>query len=1529
MTWDWLQRGSNQIAAKLNERPWCDRFLRTEDLDGALGSRAPWSPEIHAEVRGRRAARYLLGGWHTHEGRALEFSPWLATLPRLGEDPDDDATLPELYATYMDAVADRLPHVDVTSPEQRDELEWAVRELGQRLQATRTSYEFPLLLWAQGSLDAISAGLVLRASAAPGPTTKLSVARQAETGPWHDALREADWTLRRFARDRIRDSLEVRVEDDGFPFPDGARREGASFGLPFLAVAYWLGRKRLALPGGIALTGALRRGRVVAVHGVVEKAKAAYEQGYRLLVVPEANREEAEKLALPGLRIEDIPESVAGVALLKRLDQIIAAHAPAHAGHLEVLQARMTRRIADLAARRRGREPELRRLVESVTQQERGFVLIEGTPGIGKSTLLASLIERLQDRDDTIVAFHMCLAAEPDTVEPRAALHSLSDQLDGIIDAAFEPPLSPGELLSQAAVVARHAKRRVVLVLDGIDEVLRVPRATGHDPHLSREMLLSLWPLRGGLEPGVHVVVAAQPGVVSARDAHVVLEGISLDHLAPDVAERLSPEQRDRVADRTGGNALYLELLLPQLRASADLDRILSELPADLEGYFATRLESLIEPIHEWPCLRTCLTFLAAAHGPISARLIEAATHEAFNYDELCRGFRRLRPLLVEPEDQKFRLCHQALRESLLRLLGDGDQSSDGRLPADRVHLEEARDQLTQYALEHWKSDQHDYALRFLASHLYERGRWAELEQLLLASPYLELKRGAQHLDPGAAAADVRLLTRVLLRGKRPVQRLVRLAQSPHGYMREGITAELCARPADEDDRITQIVRKCGRRPFWGAWTRKRKAWVLNANKVAIDVACGRGLLEPLDRLTYKAASMVAAYLPLALLRLWTDRPECAHALVDRYRQAIRGFRLWHVFRWLRTYRIRTTYYGLCLALFTRYQDEPALLAPLESRWREDLEQLSDLGRRRPWLLWWPLTLYVLCLRVLVAFLPRSEPINCGEFALSFRRPDRGRRLTVGVLKRFDEVSDAALKELARDVERAPEFDVYLMAVAERALIRKGVLDPDRVHPFLERLFHNGPVWFRQSCAYASFHILHKTTRAHDPAHFAAQRAMTGELVEKDRALVTGGKRSYELLPHLVWPDLVGERHGRGQVYLAALLEDALQASEVDPERRVVAVRVIRAACQAGVKYQRYAIALQALDPVMNTRDPVLRTALVEALANLRLFAEETVDDFLAGRRELALEVRETPPTARIDDLFALVDEFVIDSITSHPHRRAEIVAGLQRGASAKSLNDWLAHVFKRSANLLLGAERFASQASWEVSRPRRTLLECFVGWIRRHPRLTYPIHLVVHFFARCRARGLATTLAPAFPTPSEAPQRCLEIGSGTGHVAEALHRDGRQLITSDIVDLSFVKLPHVLCNAAALPYPDGAFEVVLLVTVLHHIPESLHDQVLDEAIRVLRPGGRLVILEDTYHGGCERFWTHVNDSVMNLEFFGHPHANRPLLGWRQMLSDRGLIEVESREFVARYLLLMRMRHGLLVWERPREAPATIAMSDA
>src|SRR5579863_6844864 len=109
-----------------------------------------------------------------------------------------------------------------------------------------------------------------------------------------------------------------------------------------------------------------------------------------------------------------------------------------------------------------------------------------------------------------------------------------------------------------------------------------------------------------------------------------------------------------------------------------------------------------------------------------------------------------------------------------------------------------------------------------------------------------------------------------------------------------------------------------------------------------------------------------------------------------------------------------------------------------------------------------------------------------------------------------------------------------------------------------------------------------------------------------------------------------------------------------------------------------------------------------------------------------------------------------------------------------------------------------------------------------------------------------------------------LDVGCGTGTLAiTARRRVGHDGKVSGI-DAS----PEMIARAGkkarkagleiefrnesieALPFPDGRFDLVLSTVMLHHLPRKVRDAGLREIRRVLRPGGRVLIVD---FAGTER----------------------------------------------------------------------------
>lgn len=124
-----------------------------------------------------------------------------------------------------------------------------------------------------------------------------------------------------------------------------------------------------------------------------------------------------------------------------------------------------------------------------------------------------------------------------------------------------------------------------------------------------------------------------------------------------------------------------------------------------------------------------------------------------------------------------------------------------------------------------------------------------------------------------------------------------------------------------------------------------------------------------------------------------------------------------------------------------------------------------------------------------------------------------------------------------------------------------------------------------------------------------------------------------------------------------------------------------------------------------------------------------------------------------------------------------------------------------------------------------------------------------------------------------------LDVGCGTGSLAlmakEAVGAEGsvcgidaagemvswaQQKARRADIEVDFRR-----ASAQALPFPDASFDVVLSTLMLHHLPKKARTQLATEARRVLRPGGRVLVVdfaETSPRKGLKRHLQHRHGKV-------------------------------------------------------------------
>ncbi|OGD83845.1 hypothetical protein A2572_02655 [Candidatus Collierbacteria bacterium RIFOXYD1_FULL_40_9] len=160
--------------------------------------------------------------------------------------------------------------------------------------------------------------------------------------------------------------------------------------------------------------------------------------------------------------------------------------------------------------------------------------------------------------------------------------------------------------------------------------------------------------------------------------------------------------------------------------------------------------------------------------------------------------------------------------------------------------------------------------------------------------------------------------------------------------------------------------------------------------------------------------------------------------------------------------------------------------------------------------------------------------------------------------------------------------------------------------------------------------------------------------------------------------------------------------------------------------------------------------------------------------------------------------------------------------------------------------------------------------------------------------------------------KKVLDLGCGSGEVSKALMESGYLVTSVDVVDKVKVDGVKVLVyDGVNIPFKDKQFEMVLLITVLHHVNDF--EKLLIEAGRVAK---KVIVVEDVY----ENWWDRLNiwfwDSVLNLEFFGHPHQNRDDAGWKKVFGEIGFELLTERSGKIRELVYEFKQKAYLIQRR-------------
>jgi ubiquinone/menaquinone biosynthesis C-methylase UbiE len=161
---------------------------------------------------------------------------------------------------------------------------------------------------------------------------------------------------------------------------------------------------------------------------------------------------------------------------------------------------------------------------------------------------------------------------------------------------------------------------------------------------------------------------------------------------------------------------------------------------------------------------------------------------------------------------------------------------------------------------------------------------------------------------------------------------------------------------------------------------------------------------------------------------------------------------------------------------------------------------------------------------------------------------------------------------------------------------------------------------------------------------------------------------------------------------------------------------------------------------------------------------------------------------------------------------------------------------------------------------------------------------------ARLRRFGYDSPAAIQFVMTQALPLdgEVLEIGTGKGRFLVKLARHVRTITTVDIAaeEQRYAgvekKIRFVVQDAARLPWPPGTFDAAVTTNSMHHIAHF--KQVLEEMLRVVKPGGKIMLADFSPRG------FQILARAHRAEGKTHPHEHYDFRELQRWLREHGLV---------------------------------------
>ncbi|MGA2091608.1 MAG: methyltransferase domain-containing protein, partial [Endomicrobiales bacterium] len=209
-----------------------------------------------------------------------------------------------------------------------------------------------------------------------------------------------------------------------------------------------------------------------------------------------------------------------------------------------------------------------------------------------------------------------------------------------------------------------------------------------------------------------------------------------------------------------------------------------------------------------------------------------------------------------------------------------------------------------------------------------------------------------------------------------------------------------------------------------------------------------------------------------------------------------------------------------------------------------------------------------------------------------------------------------------------------------------------------------------------------------------------------------------------------------------------------------------------------------------------------------------------------------------------------------------------------------------------------------------------------------------------------------------------LDVGAGNNALGKTIltHQPTLHVTGTDIIDyhdqtpvpnLRFIKMD----SQTHIPLPDQQADVIVCNAIAHHVAPEIMDSFLSEMSRLLKPGGKIILIENTFsptllanehadqdineefgelvrqHGPefanayfAFNDW-YTNIVIQEIEGIPLPYNFKSIEEWDQLLGDHGFISDTKNHFGFPRYSLHKPSIGIIVMKKP-ESPAPAAAKE-